>query len=95
MLRCTSLLLFASLNVNAGAYLDLAIGRHASPWMVDNRVGGDYIGIGGQNPLGVFRFGYDYGNKIKGFMEYSHISSIPDSNDSGLNVIMIGIRFSD
>jgi len=63
--------------------------------MVDNRVGGDYIGLGGDNPLGVFRFGYSYGGKIRGFMEYSHISSIPDRDDSGLNVIMIGIRFSD
>ena len=89
-----AILFLISTSVNAGLYLDIGIGGHAGPWH-ENRTTADYVGLGSDNPLGLYRFGYQYGGKIQGFAELSHMSSIQDNKDSGLNTFFIGIRISD
>ena len=87
MVRLVFLLLFTTL-VNAGGwYVDLGI---ASRTGTPLKQPGSYDDLGSTNPVGLFEVGYENGHYSYSWL---HISSIPDSKDSGFDLLAIKKRF--
>ncbi len=80
----------------AGAYIDFDLGMHLTNWKTETQ--NPYIPqsrghngryLGGENPIFVFRTGYEY----KIFRAYwEHMSSANNKRDTGVDVFMIGMH---
>ena len=91
-----SLLLFAT-TASAEVFLDLDIGMHVADYHDHQPDGTNWLGD--ENPLGVIRAGFQTGRhplsggaSIRGRVYFEHMSSIPDGGDTGINVLMLGVR---
>lgn len=77
---------FHSADASAGPYLELAAGYHLKPAELGQS------DIEASDPLGKIAAGYRLNHPIGLFVEFEHISSMPDM-DKGLNTLWGGVRF--
>ena len=84
---------------HAGMFLDLDLdlGAHLTNYNSEIH---DERYIGGENPIGIVRVGYQTGTynmfgpvDISAHGYYEHMSSAGTSEDTGIDVIMFGVRF--
>ena len=92
----TGMLIFAG-SIEAGMFLDLDIGAHLDVHPDKSKDGTPWLGK--ENPLGVMRVGYQTEKyNISGPIDisahgyYEHMSSMSNGNDTGVDVIMFGVR---
>ena len=85
-------------EAKAGMFLDLDIGAHLQDWPEQTYNGEP--ALGSENPIGIIRVGYQTTAyqlwkqvDISAHGYYEHMSSAGTHNDSGVDVLMFGIRF--
>ena len=85
-------------TAKAGPFLDLDIGAHLTNYHEHEPDGTRWLG--NENPIGIVRIGYQtetyrlFGPvdaRVHGY--YEHMSSAGTSDDTGVDVIMFGLRF--
>lgn len=87
-LVCMALLLLVS-NATAGLFIDVGLAASLQQWPQSQQQN-----LGSSPPLGCIGFGYwnQLNDTIMLHAGIEHISSIPDNNDHGLNIVKVGIR---
>ena len=90
------MLIFAG-SVEAGMFLDLDLGAHLTKY--NEHVQDSSLGVGNENPIGIWRIGYETGAynmfgpvDVSAHGYYEHMSSAGTSEDTGVDVIMFGLR---
>lgn len=98
MNKIIALAILASSTVHAGPFLDLDLGTHLTDYHVHDVYPGRYLSH--ENPIGIVRLGYQTETyKLFGPVKasvhayYQHMSSAKTSQDSGVDVLMLGVRF--
>ena len=83
---------------HAGMFLDLDLGAHLTNYHEHEPDGTRWLG--NENPIGIVRVGYQTGTynmfgpvDISAHGYYEHMSSAGTSDDTGVDVIMFGVRF--
>ena len=83
---------------HAGMFLDLDLGAHLTNYHEHEPDGTRWLG--NENPIGIVRVGYQTGDynlfgpvDISAHGYYEHMSSAGTSEDTGVDVIMFGVRF--
>lgn len=81
----------------AGPFLDLDLGTHLTDWPEQNYNG--QPALGPESPIGIIRIGYQTKKwnfagplNVRAHGYYEHMSSAGTPKDSGVDVLMFGIR---
>lgn len=84
-------------EAKAGPFLDLDIGTHLTDWY--DSCNYRQRCIGEENPIGIIRIGYETNTyrmwgpvDISAHGYYEHMSSAGNPDDTGIDVLMFGIR---
>jgi len=75
--------------IRAEVYIDVGLAMHSDYYDTSDHPENQST-VKMQNPLGIIEAGIQYSNTV---IFFSHISSIPDGYDNGLNMIGIKYRF--
>ena len=93
----TIVLLGLTFSANAGLFLDLDMGAHLTNYHEHQPDGTRWLG--NDNPIGIIRVGYQTDRynftgqlNISAHSYYEHMSSAGTGDDTGVDVLMFGIR---
>lgn len=98
LIFCASFVVAKINMAMAGPFLDLDIGTHLQSWP-DQTYNGEPA-LGQENPIGIIRIGYQTNKwnfagplNVRAHAYYEHMSSAGTNMDSGVDVLMFGVRF--
>ena len=97
LLIVLTFLMLTARCVQAGPFLDLDIGVHLQDWPEQHYNGEP--ALGSHNPIGIVRIGYQTNKwnfagplNVRAHAYYEHMSSTGTREDSGVDVLMFGVR---